>query len=190
MLYHPGETNLRMADIVVINKIDTADPKNVDRLRNTVREVCPKAIIVEAASPLIVDNPQEITGKRVLVIEDGPTLTHGEMPYGAGMIAARKWGAAETIDPRPWAVGSIKQTFETYTHIGSLLPAMGYSPKQVKELEETVNRIDCDLVIIATPIDLRRVMKIDKPTLRVRYELQEVGTPNLEDAIKRVGGIL
>lgn len=190
MLYHPGETNLRMADIVVINKIDTADPKNVDRLRNAVREVCPKAIIVEAASPLIVDNPQEITGKRVLVIEDGPTLTHGEMPYGAGMIAARKWGAAETIDPRPWAVGSIKQTFETYTHIGSLLPAMGYSPKQVKELEETVNRIDCDLVIIATPIDLRRVMKIDKPTLRVRYELQEVGTPNLEDAIKRVGGIL
>lgn len=190
MLYHPGETNLRMADIVVINKIDTADPKNVDRLRNTVREVCPKAIIVEAASPLIVDNPQEITGKRVLVIEDGPTLTHGEMPYGAGMIAARKWGAAETIDPRPWAVGSIKQTFETYTHIGSLLPAMGYSPEQVKELEETVNRIDCDLVIIATPIDLRRVMKIDKPTLRVRYELQEVGTPNLEDAIKRVGGIL
>lgn len=190
MLYHPGETNLRMADIVVINKIDTADPKNVDRLRNTVREVCPKAIIVEAASPLIVDNPQEITGKRVLVIEDGPTLTHGEMPYGAGMIAARKWGAAETIDPRPWAVGSIKQTFETYTHIGSLLPAMGYSPKQVKELEETVNRIDCDLVIIATPIDLRRVMKIDKPTLRVRYELQEVGTPNLEDAIKRVGGLL
>jgi len=190
MLYHPGETNLRMADIVVINKIDTADPKNVDRLRNTVREVCPKAIIVEAASPLIVDNPQEITGKRVLVIEDGPTLTHGEMPYGAGMIAARKWGAAETIDPRPWAVGSIKQTFETYTHIGSLLPAMGYSPKQVKELEETVNRIDCDLVIIATPIDLRRVMKIDKPTLRVRYELQEVGTPNLEDGIKRVGGLL
>ena len=190
MLYHPGEANLRMADIVVINKIDTADPRHVDELRNTVREICPKAIIVEAASPLIVGNPQEITGKKVLVIEDGPTLTHGEMPYGAGMIAARKWGAAEAVDPRPWAVGSIKETFETYPHIGSLLPAMGYSPKQVKELEETANSVDCDLVIIATPIDLRRVMKIEKPSLRVRYELQEVGTPGLEDAIKMVGGIL
>ncbi|MGI6661114.1 MAG: cyclic 2,3-diphosphoglycerate synthase [Bacillota bacterium] len=190
MLYHPGETNLRMADIVVINKIDTADAKNIDQLRNTIREVSPKALIIEAASPLIVDSPQEITGKRVLVIEDGPTLTHGEMPYGAGMIAARKWGAAETIDPRPWAVGSIKETFEAYSHIGSLLPAMGYSPEQVKELEETVNSIDSDLVIIATPIDLRRVMKIEKPSLRVRYELQEVGTPDLEYAIKMVGGIL
>ncbi|NLC15609.1 MAG: GTPase [Firmicutes bacterium] len=190
ILYHPGETNLRMADIVVINKIDTAEPKHVDELRNTIRELCPKAIIVEAASPLIVDNPGEITGKRVLVIEDGPTLTHGEMAYGAGMIAARKWGAAETVDPRPWAVGSIKETFEAYGHIGSLLPAMGYSPKQVRELEETVNKVDCDLVIIATPIDLRRVMKIEKPSLRVRYELQEVGTPDLAAAIKMVGGIL
>ena len=135
MLYHPGETNLRMADIVVINKIDTADAKNIDQLRNTIREVSPKALIIESASPLIVDSPQEITGKRVLVIEDGPTLTHGEMPYGAGMIAARKWGAAETIDPRPWAVGSIKETFEAYSHIGSLLPAMGIHPSKLKSLK-------------------------------------------------------
>lgn len=189
-LYHPGETNLRMADIVVINKVDTADPKHVDELRNTVRKICPKAIIVEAASPLTAENPSEITGKRVLVIEDGPTLTHGEMPYGAGVIAARKWGAAEIVDPRPWAVGSIKDTFDKYTHIGALLPAMGYSPKQVRELEETVNRVECDLVIIATPIDLRRIMKIEKPSIRVRYELQEIGTPNLVDAIKMVGGII
>ncbi len=190
MLYHPGEANLRMADIVLINKIDTADPRYVDQLRNTVREVCPNAIIVEAASPLILEEPQKITGKKVLVIEDGPTLTHGEMPYGAGMIAARKWGASETVDPRPWAVGSIKQTLDKHEHIGALLPAMGYSPKQVKELEETANKVPCDLVIVATPIDLRRVMKIDKPSLRVRYELQEIGTPGLEEALKMVGGIL
>lgn len=190
MLYHPGEANLRMADIVLINKIDTADPKHVDRLRNTVREVCPQAIIVEAASPLILEEPQKITGKKVLVIEDGPTLTHGEMPYGAGMIAARKWGASETVDPRPWAVGSIKQTLNEHEHIGSLLPAMGYSAKQVRELEETANKVPCDLVIVATPIDLRRVMRIDRPSLRVRYELQEIGTPGLEEALKMVGGIL
>jgi len=187
--YHPGETNLRLADIVVINKIDTADPKNVDQLRNTVREVNPGAIVVEAASPIFMDEPQQITGKRVLVIEDGPTLTHGEMPYGAGLIAARKWGALETVDPRPWAVGSIKDTFEKYPHIGPLLPAMGYSEKQIKELEETVNKVPCDLVIVATPIDLRRVLKIDKPAIRVRYELQEIGTPSLEDAMKMVGVI-
>jgi len=190
MLYHPGEANLRMADIVLINKIDTADPKDVDQLRNTIRDVCPKAVIVEAASPLILEDPQKITGKKVLVIEDGPTLTHGEMPYGAGMIAAWKWGAGETVDPRPWAVGSIKETLDKFSHIGSLLPAMGYSPKQVSELEETANKVPCDLVIVATPIDLRRVMKIEKPSLRVRYELQEIGTPGLEDAIKMAGGIL
>ncbi len=190
MLYHPGEANFRMADIVIINKIDTADPAAVDRLRNTAREICPKAIIVEAASPLALEDPQKITGKRVLVIEDGPTLTHGEMPYGAGMIAARKWGAAETVDPRPWAVGSIKETLSKFGHIGALLPAMGYSSKQIKELEETVNKIPCDLVLVATPIDLRRVMKLEKPSLRVRYELQEIGTPDLEQALKMVGGIL
>ncbi len=189
MLYHPGEANLRMADIVVINKVDTADPKHVDNLRNTIRDVNPRAIVVDAASPVSLEKPQEIVGKRVLVIEDGPTLTHGEMPYGAGMIAARKWGALETVDPRPWAVGSIKETLEKHSHIGPLLPAMGYSPKQIKELEETANKVPCDLVIVATPIDLRRVMKIDKPSLRVRYELQEIGAPNLEEAMKMAGVI-
>ncbi|MGI6163579.1 MAG: cyclic 2,3-diphosphoglycerate synthase [Bacillota bacterium] len=189
MLYHPGETNLRMADIVVVNKVDTADPKHVDELRNTIRDVNPKAIVVEAASPVMLEKPQEVAGKRVLVIEDGPTLTHGEMPYGAGMIAARKWGALETVDPRPWAVGSIKETFEKYTHIGNLLPAMGYSPKQIRELEETANNVPCDLVIVATPIDLRRVMKIDKPSMRVHYELQEIGTPSLEQAMRMMGVI-
>ncbi len=189
MLYHPGETNLRMADIVVINKVDTADPKHVDGLRNTIREINPKAIVIEAASPVLLEKPQEIAGKRVLVIEDGPTLTHGEMPYGAGMIAARKWGALETVDPKPWAVGSIKKTFEKYMHIGNLLPAMGYSPKQIRELEETVNKVPCDLVIVATPIDLRRVMKIDKPSVRVHYELQEIGSPTLEQAMRMMGVI-
>ncbi len=189
MLYHPGETNLRMADIVVVNKVDTADPKHVDELRNTIRDVNPKAIVVEAASPVMLEKPQEVAGKRVLVIEDGPTLTHGEMPYGAGMIAARKWGALETVDPRPWAVGSIKETFEKYTHIGNLLPAMGYSPKQIRELEETANNVPCDLVIVATPIDLRRVMKIDKPSMRVHYESQEIGTPSLEQAMRMMGVI-
>ena len=187
--YYPGETNLRMADIVVINKIDTAEPKNVEQLRDTIRRVNPQAIIVEAASPIFTDEPQQITGKRVLVVEDGPTLTHGEMPYGAGMIAAGKWGALETVDPRPWAVGSIKHTFEKYNHIGPLLPAMGYSDKQIKELEETIEKVPCDVVLIATPIDLRRVVKINKPTVRIRYELQEIGTPSLEAAMKMVGVI-
>lgn len=187
--YHPGETNLRMADIVVINKIDTADPKNVDQLRDTIRRVNPDAIIVEAASPIFTDEPRKITGKKVLVVEDGPTLTHGEMPYGAGMIAASKWGALETVDPRPWAVGSIRHTFEKYSHIGPLLPAMGYSDKQIRELEETIKSVPCDVVLIATPIDLRRVVNIDKPTVRIRYELQEIGTPSLEEAMKMVGVI-
>jgi predicted GTPase len=188
--YHPGEANLRQADIVVINKVDTAEAANVELVRNNVRSVNPRAIVVEAASPVFAERPLEIAGKRVLVIEDGPTLTHGEMSYGAGVMAARKWGAAELVDPRPWAVGSIAATFEKYPHIGPLLPAMGYSPKQVKELEETVAAVPCDLVIVATPIDLRRVMKVDRPSMRVRYELQEIGAPTLEDAIKMVGGII
>lgn len=188
--YHPGEANLRQADIVVINKVDTAEAANVELVRNNVRSVNPKAIVVEAASPVFPERPLEIAGKRVLVIEDGPTLTHGEMSYGAGVMAARKWGAAELVDPRPYAVGSIAATFEKYPHIGPLLPAMGYSPKQVKELEETVAAVPCDLVIVATPIDLRRVMKVEKPSMRVRYELQEIGAPTLEDAIKMVGGII
>ena len=188
--YHPGEANLRQADIVVINKIDTAEAANVETVRQNVRLANPKAIVVEAASPVFPERPEEIAGKRVLVIEDGPTLTHGEMSYGAGVMAARKWGAAELVDPRPYAVGSIAATFQKYPHVGPLLPAMGYSPKQVKELEETVAAVPCDLVIVATPIDLRRVMKIAKPSMRVRYELQEIGSPTLLDAIKMVGGIL
>jgi len=190
LLYHPGETNFRMADIVVINKIDTAKPENVETLRSKVREINPKAIVVEAASPIFPEKPYEISGKKVLVIEDGPTLTHGEMSYGAGVIAARKWGASELIDPRPFAVGSIARTFEKYPHIGSLLPAMGYSPVQIKELEETVAKVPCDLVLVATPIDLRRVMKIDRPAMRIRYELQEIGVPDLKKAIEMVGGII
>ena len=190
IMYHPGETNLRMADIVVINKIDTAGAGNVDIVRNNVREANPRAIVVDAASPVFPERPLEIAGKRVLVIEDGPTLTHGEMSYGAGVMAAKKWGAAELVDPRPYAVGSIAATFQKYPHVGPVLPAMGYSPKQVKELEETVDAVPCDLVLVATPIDLRRVMKVEKPSMRVRYELQEIGTPTILDAIKMVGGII
>lgn len=190
MLYHPGEANLRMADIIVINKIETAQPADIETVRENVRKANPKAIVVDAASPVFPERPLDIAGKRVLVIEDGPTLTHGEMKYGAGVMAARKNGAAELVDPRPWAVGSIAKTFEKYPHIGPLLPAMGYSPKQVKELEETVAAVPCDLVVVGTPIDLRRVMKIDKPSMRVRYELQEIGTPQLAEAIKMVGGII
>ena len=170
--YHPGEANLRCADVVVINKIDTAAPEDIEMVRETIREINPAATVVDAASPLFVDGYQQIAGKRVLVIEDGPTLTHGEMPYGAGVVAASKYGAAQLVDPRPYAVGSIADTFVKYGHIGNLLPAMGYGDKQVKELEETINGVDCDLVVAATPIDLRRVAKIDKPTVRVRYELQ------------------
>ncbi|MBE3519874.1 MAG: GTPase [Firmicutes bacterium] len=187
--YHPGETNLRMARIVVINKIDTASPENLERVRDNVRKINPDAIVVEAASPIFVERPEEIRGKRVLVIEDGPTLTHGEMSYGAGVVAARRWGASELVDPRPWAVGSIKAAFSKYEHIGPLLPAMGYSPKQIAELQETVEKTPCDMVLIATPIDLRRVMKINKPCMRIRYELQEVGTPDLVSAMKTVGVI-
>jgi predicted GTPase len=190
IMYHPGEANLRMADIVVINKIETADAASVDIVRENVRKTNPRAIVVDAASPVFPEKPLDIAGKRVLVLEDGPTLTHGEMKYGAGVMAARKNGAAELVDPRPWAVGSIAATFEKHPHIGPLLPAMGYSPKQIRELEETVAAVDCDLVLVATPIDLRRVMKLDKPSMRVRYELQELGTPNLTEAIKMVGGIL
>lgn len=188
--YYPGEANLRMADIAVINKVDTARPEDVSAVRESVRKINPRAIVVEAASPVFADNPGDVFGKKVLVIEDGPTLTHGEMPYGAGVIAARKWGAAELIDPRPYAVGSIAKTYEKYPHIGPLLPAMGYSPKQIEELAQTVSNVPCDLVIVATPIDLRRVMKIDKPSMRVRYELQEIGRPTLREAIEAVGKIL
>ena len=187
--YHPGEANLRCADVVVINKIDTAAPEDIEMVRETIREINPAATVVDAASPLFVDGYQQIAGKRVLVIEDGPTLTHGEMPYGAGVVAASKYGAAQLVDPRPYAVGSIADTFVNYGHIGNLLPAMGYGDKQVKELEETINGVDCDLVVAATPIDLRRVAKIDKPTVRVRYELQEIGVPTLKDVLTKALGL-
>jgi predicted GTPase len=181
--YHPGETNLRAADVVVINKIDTADGKDILTVRDNVHSVNPHATIIEAASPIFVENPDAIRGKRVLVVEDGPTLTHGEMAYGAGVIAARRFGAAEIVDPRPFAKGSILKTYEKYPKTGAVLPAMGYGQEQVQELEQTINDTPCDLVIVATPIDLRRIVTIDKPSQRVRYEMQEIGRPNLADVL-------
>lgn len=183
--YHPGETNVRAADVFVINKVDTASPEGVSQVRENLRANNPKAAIIEAASPLFVDDPGAILGKRVLVVEDGPTLTHGEMAYGAGWVAARRFGAAEIVDPRPFAVRSIKATFEKYPKTGPILPAMGYGQAQTKDLEETINRADVDMVIIGTPIDLTRVIKIDKPSQRVRYELQEIGQPTLEEILKQ-----
>jgi predicted GTPase len=183
LAYYPGEANVRMADVVVINKIDTADFEDVSTVRRNVRSINPTAVVVEAASPITVEDPKEIRGKKVLVVEDGPTLTHGGMSFGAGTVAAQRFGAAETVDPRPYAVGSIKETYDKYPTIGPLLPAMGYGPQQVKELEETINVTPCELVVVATPIDLRRVARIDKPCDRVRYELQEIGRPTLEDPL-------
>lgn len=181
--YHPGEANMMMADAIVINKVDTASPDAIDTVRHNIALRNPKALVIEGASPVFVDAPKLITGQRVLVIEDGPTLTHGEMKYGAGVVAARKWGAAEIVDPRPWIRGTLKDTFATYPGIGQLLPAMGYGEKQTKDMEATVNAADVDTVVIATPIDLRRIMKIKKPCVRVRYELQEIGKPDLGDVI-------
>jgi len=186
--YHPGETNLRRADVVIINKMDTAEATEVDKLRHTISLTNPKATVIEAASPITVEGQEQIKGKRVLVIEDGPTLTHGEMPYGAGVVAAWQFGAKEIIDPRPWAVGSIKETFEKYPKVGVLLPAIGYGPEQIRDLEKTINAVNCDLVIIGTPIDLTRVVDIQKPSVRVTYELQEIGTPNLEMVLKPFTG--
>ena len=182
--YYPGETNARMADVFVINKVDTAKPEDVITVRENLRKLNPNAIQIEAASPLFVDDSAAIRGKRVLVIEDGPTLTHGEMAYGAGYVAARRFGAAEIVDPRPFAVKSIAATYEKYPKTGPILPAMGYGEAQMKDLEDTINNSDVDLVVVGTPIDLTRVIKIKKPYQRVRYELQELGTPTLEDLLK------
>jgi predicted GTPase len=187
--YHPGETNLRMADVVVINKIDTADLDHIARVRESIRKVNPDATMVEAASPIFVDDPAAIKSKSVLVIEDGPTLTHGEMAYGAGVVAARRFGAAEIIDPRPYAVGSIVATYQKYPTTGAVLPAMGYGAEQTRELAETINNTPCDLVLVATPIDLRRVLEINRPTQRVRYELQEIGQPTLVDVLEKKFGL-
>jgi predicted GTPase len=182
--YHPGETNVDAADVFVINKVDTANPENVLKVRQNLRSRNPSAVIIEAASPLFVDDPAAIMGKRVLVIEDGPTLTHGEMAYGAGYVAARRFGAAEIVDPRPYAVKSIKATYEKYPKTGPILPAMGYGEAQTRDLEATINNADVDMVIIGTPIDLKRIIKINKPAQRVRYELQEIGQPTLETILK------
>ncbi len=183
--YHPGEVNLRMADVIVINKVDTADKADVSTVQDNIRSLNPKATVVYAASPITVEDPTAIAGASVLVVEDGPTLTHGEMTFGAGTVAAERFGAAEIIDPRPYAVRSIKETYEKYPDIGVLLPAMGYGEKQVKDLEETIASIPADLVIVGTPIDLQRVIKIKQPSQRVRYELQEIGQPTLAEILDR-----
>jgi predicted GTPase len=184
--YHPGETNLRMADVVVINKIETAEPDKVAMVRHNISTLNPQATVVDAASPIFLDDPQAIKGSTVLIIEDGPTLTHGEMAYGAGFVAARRFGAAEIVDPRDYAVGSIAETYREYPNTGPVLPAMGYDARQIQELEETINATPCDLVIVATPIDLRRVLQINRPSQRVRYELQEIGRPNLQDVLSKL----
>ncbi|HKY84466.1 MAG TPA: cyclic 2,3-diphosphoglycerate synthase [Anaerolineales bacterium] len=188
MAYHPGEANVRMADVIVINKVDTAPAEGVLEVRNNLRALNPSAIVVEAASPIFVDDPEAIRGKRVLVVEDGPTLTHGEMAYGAGWVAARRFGAAEIVDPRPYAVGSIAQTYAKYPTTGPVLPAMGYGDEQVRELEQTINNAKADLVLIGTPIDLGRLLDLNKPAQRIRYELQEIGQPTLAEILEhRIG---
>ncbi|MBI9068400.1 MAG: hypothetical protein JEZ09_13985 [Salinivirgaceae bacterium] len=177
--YYPGEVNMRMADAIVINKMDSASPEGIQIVRESIAKVNPNAMVIDGASPIKVDNPELIKGKRVLVVEDGPTLTHGEMKLGAGTIAAKKFGAAELIDPRPFTVGKLSETFKIYPNIGTLLPAMGYGAEQLKDLETTINNCDCDSVIIGTPIDLNRIINISKPNTRVYYDLQEIGKPDL-----------
>jgi predicted GTPase len=181
--YYPGETNVRLADVVVINKVGTTDDRNVIAVRDAVMRLNPRAVVIPAASPITVTDGERMRGKRVLVVEDGPTLTHGEMTYGAGMIAARQYGAAETVDPRPWVTGEIAETFARYPGIGTLLPAMGYGEAQMKDLERTINAVDCDIVLVATPIDLGALLKLDKPALRAGYELEEIGSPKLCDIL-------
>ncbi|NLS44941.1 MAG: GTPase [Firmicutes bacterium] len=190
-MFYPGEANVRMADVIILNKVDTANPEDVVKVEQSVKNLNPGAKIIHAASPLNVENPDMITGKRVLVIEDGPTLTHGGMTYGAGVVAARKYGAAELIEPRPYAVGSIQETLRKYQGLEPLVPAMGYSKDQIAELEETIHRTPADVVIMGTPIDLRRVLSVNKPTLRVGYEIEEITKPDLQDVIfQRFKGIL
>jgi len=184
MQYWPGEANVRMADVIVINKIDTANRGDVETVRRNIADLNPDALVVDAASPIFVDEPDSIRGKRVLVVEDGPTLTHGGMTYGAGVVAAQRFGAAEIIDPRPWAVDSIAATYAKYPHTGPILPAMGYGEAQLRDLEATINQVPCDLVIVGTPIDLSRMIHIAHPAQRVRYELQPIGQPTLEDILK------
>jgi len=181
--YHPGETNLRMADIVVINKVDTAPPENVQAVRRNVAALNPRATIVEAASPMTVEHPEALTGRSAVVVEDGPTVTHGEMPFGAGLLVARRYGA-EVIDPRPYAVGSIQEVYRTYPHLDRVVPAMGYGREQVAELEETLRRAEAEVVVSGTPVDLRRVLRLDKPIVHVTYELEERTAPTLADLVR------
>ncbi len=184
LTYHPGEVNLRGCHVAIINKVDTADPENVKIVEENIKKANPNAIIIKANSPIKVDNPDLIKGKKVLVVEDGPTLTHGEMSYGAGYVAAKKYGAAEIVSPYPYAVGSIKETYEKYKQTREVLPAMGYSEEQIKELKETIERTPADVVILGTPFDLRQVMEISKPTVYVTYELEEITKPDLRDILK------
>ena len=188
LAYHPGEANFRRASCIVINKVDTADRRGIEEIKSNAAKFNPKALVIEAASPVTVEDPAAIRGRRVLVVEDGPTLTHGEMVYGAGVIAAQRFGAASLVDPRPFAVGSIARTFQKYPGIGTLLPAVGYGESQMAELRQTIERVDCDLVLIATPIDLRRTIHFERPALRVSYELQEIGKPDLEDVLAGLPG--
>lgn len=181
--YHPGETNLRMADVVVINKIDSARIEDIESLRATIEKLNPNAQIVEARSPITLENEEMLRGKKVLVVEDGPTLTHGEMTYGAGVVAAKRAGAAALVDAKPWATGTIKDVYDKYPHIGTLLPAMGYSDQQRKDLSDTINASDADVVVIATPIDLRKVCDIRKPAVRTTYELEDVSSPSLQEIL-------
>lgn len=186
LTYYPGSTCARMADVVIINKVNTAERADVELVRNNILSVNPGVILIEANSPVTVDNPELIKGKRVLVVEDGPTLTHGGMKYGAGVVAAEESGAAELIDPRPYAVGSIKEAFEKYPDIGKLLPAMGYGNGQTKDLQDTINSVDCDSVVIGTPIDLTKIINIEKPSVRVSYELEEIGTPDIKEILSGI----
>ena len=188
MSYHPGEANLRMADVVVINKVDSAAPGDVATLKTTIESVNPKAIVIEANSPVTIDADADLDGKRVLVVEDGPTLTHGEMGYGAGVVAARRAHAAQLVDPRPWAVGSIREVYDRYPHIGALLPTMGYSDLQREELTQTINAAEADVVLIATPIDLRNICDLKKPAVRASYELEETSSPTIKEILtERLG---
>ena len=182
--YYPGETNLLMADVVIVNKIDTADPESIDEVRWNIRATNPDAVIIDAASPIKVEDPSLISGKKAIGVEDGPTLTHGEMDYGAGMVEAEKFGASEVVDPRPYLTGKLKETFDHYPDIGTLLPAMGYGGEQIKDLETTIAKTECDVVIFGTPIDLRRIIDIKQPSVRVTYSLQEIGKPTLTDVLK------
>ena len=184
LLFYPGESNLLMADVVVINKMDTAEPENIATVKANIASVNPGSTIIEAASPVTVEKPDVIKGKRCLVVEDGPTLTHGGMKFGAGIVAAEKFGATEVVDPRPWITGTIAETFESYPDIGKLLPAMGYGEQQIKDLETTINAADCDVVIIGTPIDLRRLLHIEKPSVRVTYNLKETGRPTVANVLE------